>query len=70
LVDFKWFLEAAGMSTAEQIIESIALCVFEGREDPFPTDIREAYRQGMDHGELLFARRLRSVMRKEQRKGS
>jgi hypothetical protein len=34
---------------------------FTAREN-FPTDVREAYRQGLDDGEILFARRLKAAL--------
>jgi hypothetical protein len=42
---------------------------FTDREN-FPADVREAYRQGLDDGEILFARRLRAALEKQAPAGT
>lgn len=54
------------MTHLERMIEFTASCPFETRKTPFPDEPREAYREGLDHGEILFARRLRSALKKER----
>jgi len=56
------------MPHVERMIEFTAACPFETRKTSFPDEPREAYREGLDHGEIIFARRLRAALRKERKR--
>jgi hypothetical protein len=64
-IDFEKRRITKNMHLARKMIEYKASDDFSDRQAAFPTDPREAYRQGLDDGEILFARRLRAALKKQ-----
>jgi hypothetical protein len=52
-------------SLVERIIRFTAAIDLDTNKEPFAEDVREVYREGLDHGEIMFARRLLAAIEKK-----